>query len=281
MTTITASEVNKLRQMTGAGMMDCKNALVETNGDFEAAVDFLRKKGAKIAAKRADREATEGCVIAMTNDARTTGVIVLVSCETDFVAKNENFVAMAKNIATVALENQPADVDALKALTIDGVSIADRLMEEVAKIGEKIDVTKYELVQGANVVSYIHGANRMGVLVEMNNAANDANHTAGKDVAMQIAAMNPVAVDASSVSAEVVERERAIIMDVIKADPKMVGKPEEMLAKITEGKINAFFKESTLTAQAFVKDGSMSVGDYIKSKDGDLKVVSFKRVALG
>ena len=160
MTTISASEVNKLRQMTGAGMMDCKNALVETNGDFEAAVDFLRKKGAKIAAKRADREATEGCVIALTNDSRSAGVIVLVSCETDFVAKNENFVAMAKNIATVALENKPADVDALKALAIDGVSIADRLMEEVAKIGEKIDVTKYELVEGSNVVSYIHGANR-------------------------------------------------------------------------------------------------------------------------
>jgi len=146
MTTISASEVNKLRQMTGAGMMDCKNALVETNGDFEAAVDFLRKKGAKIAAKRADREATEGCVIATTNEARTTGVIVLLSCETDFVAKNENFIALAKNIAAVALENKPADVDALKALSIDGVSIADRLMEEVAKIGEKIDVSKYELL---------------------------------------------------------------------------------------------------------------------------------------
>ena len=255
MTTITASEVNKLRQMTGAGMMDCKNALVETNGDFEAAVDFLRKKGAKIAAKRADREATEGCVIAMTNDARTTGVIVLVSCETDFVAKNENFVAMAKNIATVALENQPADVDALKALTIDGVSIADRLMEEVAKIGEKIDVTKYELVQGANVVSYIHGANRMGVLVEMNNAANDANHTAGKDVAMQIAAMNPVAVNRDSVDAKTIERELEIGREQARAE----GKPEAMIDRIADGKLQKFFKESTLLAQDFVKDGSMTI----------------------
>ena len=281
MTTISASEVNKLRQMTGAGMMDCKNALVETNGDFEAAVDFLRKKGAKIAAKRADREATEGCVIALTNDSRSAGVIVLVSCETDFVAKNENFVAMAKGIAQVALENKPADVDALKALSIDGVTIADRLMEEVAKIGEKIDVTKYELVEGANVVSYIHGANRMGVLVELNNAANDANHTAGKDVAMQIAAMNPVAVDPESVPAETVERERAIIIDTMKADPKMAGKPEDMIAKIAEGKIGAFFKEQTLLAQAFVKDGSKSVGEYIKSVDGAIKVTEFKRVALG
>ena len=277
MTTITASEVNKLRQMTGAGMMDCKNALVETNGDFEAAVDFLRKKGAKIAAKRADREATEGCVIAMTNDARTTGVIVLVSCETDFVAKNENFVAMAKNIATVALENQPADVDALKALTIDGVSIADRLMEEVAKIGEKIDVTKYELVQGANVVSYIHGANRMGVLVEMNNAANDANHTAGKDVAMQNAAMNPVAVNRDSVDAKTIERELEIGREQARAE----GKPEAMIDRIADGKLQKFFKESTLLAQDFVKDGSMTIEKYLSGVEPGLTVSSFKRVQLG
>ena len=277
MTTITASEVNKLRQMTGAGMMDCKNALVETNGDFEAAVDFLRKKGAKIAAKRADREATEGCVIAMTNDARTTGVIVLVSCETDFVAKNENFVSMAKNIATVALENQPADVDALKALTIDGVSIADRLMEEVAKIGEKIDVTKYELVQGANVVSYIHGANRMGVLVEMNNAANDANHTAGKDVAMQIAAMNPVAVNRDSVDAKTIERELEIGREQARAE----GKPEAMIDRIAYGKLQKFFKESTLLAQDFVKDGSMTIEKYLSGVEPGLTVSSFKRVQLG
>ncbi len=277
MTTITASEVNKLRQMTGAGMMDCKNALVETNGDFEAAVDFLRKKGAKIAAKRADREATEGCVIAMTNDASTTGVIVLVSCETDFVAKNENFVAMAKNIATVALENQPADVDALKALTIDGVSIADRLMEEVAKIGEKIDVTKYELVQGANVVSYIHGANRMGVLVEMNNAANDANHTAGKDVAMQIAAMNPVAVNRDSVDAKTIERELEIGREQARAE----GKPEAMIDRIADGKLQKFFKESTLLAQDFVKDGSMTIEKYLSGVEPGLTVSSFKRVQLG
>jgi elongation factor Ts len=277
MTTITASEVNKLRQMTGAGMMDCKNALVETNGDFEAAVDFLRKKGAKIAAKRADREATEGCVIAMTNDARTTGVIALVSCETDFVAKNENFVAMAKNIATVALENQPADVDALKALTIDGVSIADRLMEEVAKIGEKIDVTKYELVQGANVVSYIHGANRMGVLVEMNNAANDANHTAGKDVAMQIAAMNPVAVNRDSVDAKTIERELEIGREQARAE----GKPEAMIDRIADGKLQKFFKESTLLAQDFVKDGSMTIEKYLSGVEPGLTVSSFKRVQLG
>ncbi len=277
MTTISASEVNKLRQMTGAGMMDCKNALVETNGDFEAAVDFLRKKGAKIAAKRADREATEGCVIALTNDSRSAGVIVLVSCETDFVAKNENFVAMAKGIAQVALENKPADVDALKALSIDGVTIADRLMEEVAKIGEKIDVTKYELVEGANVVSYIHGANRMGVLVELNNAASDANHTAGKDVAMQIAAMNPVAVNRDSVDAKTIERELEIGREQARAE----GKPEAMIDRIADGKLQKFFKESTLLAQDFVKDGSMTIEKYLSGVEPGLTVSSFKRVQLG
>jgi elongation factor Ts len=277
MTTISASEVNKLRQMTGAGMMDCKNALVETNGDFEAAVDFLRKKGAKIAAKRADREATEGCVIATTNEARNAGVIVLLSCETDFVAKNENFVALAKNIAAVALENKPADVEALKALNIDGVSIADRLMEEVAKIGEKIDVTKYELVEGANVVSYIHGANRMGVLVELNNAANDTNLVAGKDVAMQIAAMNPVAVNRDSVDAKTIERE----MEIGREQARAEGKPEAMIDRIAEGKLQKFFKESTLMAQDFVKDGSMTIEKYLSGVEPGLTVCGFKRVQLG
>lgn len=277
MTTISASEVNKLRQMTGAGMMDCKNALVETNGDFEAAVDFLRKKGAKIAAKRADREATEGCVIATTNESRNAGVIVLLSCETDFVAKNENFVALANNIAAVALANKPADVDALKALTVDGVSIADRLMEEVAKIGEKIDVSKYELVEGANVVAYIHGANRMGVLVELNNAANDTNLVAGKDVAMQIAAMNPVAVNRDSVDANTIERELEIGREQARAE----GKPEAMIDRIADGKLQKFFKESTLMAQDFVKDGSMTIEKYLSSVEPGLTVNAFKRVQLG
>jgi elongation factor Ts len=277
MTTITASEVNKLRQMTGAGMMDCKNALVETQGDFEAAVDYLRKKGAKIAAKRADREATEGCVIAMVNDARNTGVIVLLACETDFVAKNEAFVELAKSIATLALDNKPADLDALKALSLNGVSVADRLLDEVAKIGEKIDVTKYELVEGANVVSYIHGSNRMGVLVEMNNAATDANMVAGKDVAMQIAAMNPVAVNRDSVDANTIERELEIGREQARAE----GKPEAMIDRIATGKLEKFFKESTLIAQDFVKDGSMTVGKYLSSVEPGLTVTRFKRVQLG
>ena len=277
MTTITASEVNKLRQMTGAGMMDCKNALVETQGDFEAAVDYLRKKGAKIAAKRADREATEGCVIALVNDSRSAGVIVLLACETDFVAKNEAFVELAKSITSLAMDNKPADLDALKALSLNGVAVADRLMDEVAKIGEKIDVTKYELVEGSNVVSYIHGSNRMGVLVEMNNAATDANMVAGKDVAMQIAAMNPVAVNRDSVDANTIERELEIGREQARAE----GKPEAMIDRIASGKLEKFFKESTLIAQDFVKDGSMTVEKYLTSVEPGLTVIRFKRVQLG
>jgi elongation factor Ts len=277
MTTITASEVNKLRQMTGAGMMDCKNALVETQGDFEAAVDYLRKKGAKIAAKRADREATEGCVIAMVNESRSAGVIVLLACETDFVAKNEAFVELAKSITSLAMDNKPADLDALKALSLNGVAVADRLMDEVAKIGEKIDVTKYELVEGSNVVSYIHGSNRMGVLVEMNNAATDANMVAGKDVAMQIAAMNPVAVNRDSVDANTIERELEIGREQARAE----GKPEAMIDRIATGKLEKFFKESTLIAQDFVKDGSLTVEKYLSSVEPGLTVTRFKRVQLG
>ena len=277
MTTITASEVNKLRQMTGAGMMDCKTALVETQGDFEAAVDYLRKKGAKIAAKRADREATEGCVIAMVNESRSAGVIVLLACETDFVAKNEAFVELAKSITSLAMDNKPADLDALKALSLNGVAVADRLMDEVAKIGEKIDVTKYELVEGSNVVSYIHGSNRMGVLVEMNNAATDANMVAGKDVAMQIAAMNPVAVNRDSVDANTIERELEIGREQARAE----GKPEAMIDRIASGKLEKFFKESTLIAQDFVKDGSMTVEKYLSSVEPGLTVTRFKRVQLG
>ena len=277
MTTITASEVNKLRQMTGAGLMDCKNALVETQGDFEAAVDYLRKKGAKIAAKRADREATEGCVIAMVNESRSAGVIVLLACETDFVAKNEAFVELAKSITSLAMDNKPADLDALKALSLNGVAVADRLMDEVAKIGEKIDVTKYELVEGSNGVSYIHGSNRMGVLVEMNNAATDANMVAGKDVAMQIAAMNPVAVNRDSVDANTIERELEIGREQARAE----GKPEAMIDRIASGKLEKFFKESTLIAQDFVKDGSMTVEKYLSSVEPGLTVTRFKRVQLG
>lgn len=274
---ISASEVNKLRQQTGAGLMDCKNALQETDGDFEAAIDFLRKKGAKIAAKRADREATEGAVIAITNDTNTTGVIIVLSAETDFVAKNEGFVAFAREIANLALANKPADITALKALEMNGVSLEAKLLEEVAKIGEKIDVVKYELVEGANVVAYIHGANRMGVLVELSNAPSDSNIEAGKDVAMQIAAMNPVAVDKDQVDTSIVEREMQIGREQAIAE----GKPEAIIDKIAEGKLQKFYKENTLLNQDFVKDSSKSVAKMLTDVESGLTVKQFKRIQLG
>ncbi|MGB0269062.1 MAG: translation elongation factor Ts [Bacteroidia bacterium] len=274
---ISASEVNNLRKATGAGLMDCKKALTETNGDFDAAVDFLRKRGAKIAAKRADREATEGAVIALTSADNKTGVIVLLSCETDFVAKNDGFVAFAKEIAEVALAEKPADISALKTLKVGSVALEARLLEEVAKIGEKIDVVHYELVEGENIVPYIHAGNRMGVLVEMNNAATDANISAGKDVAMQIAAMNPVAVDKDGVDAATVEREMKIGREQAIAE----GKPENIIDRIAEGKLQKFFKENTLLNQDFVKDSSMSVAKMLDGVEKGLTIKQFKRIQLG
>ncbi|MSP58351.1 MAG: elongation factor Ts [Flavobacteriaceae bacterium] len=274
---ISATEVNKLRQMTGAGMMDCKSALIETQGDFDAAVDFLRKKGAKISAKRADRDANEGAVISIVNEARSLGAIIELNCETDFVAKNEGFVSLARGIAGLALENKPESIDALKALSLNGISVSDRLMEEVAKIGEKIDISKYELLEGQNIVSYIHGANRMGVLVELNNIPSDANFTAGKDIAMQIAAMSPVAINRESVDARTIERELAVGREQALAE----GKPEAMIERIANGKLEKFYKDSTLLAQDYVKDGSMTVEKYLASVEPGLTVNRFKRIQLG
>ena len=277
MSAITAQDINKLRQATGAGMMDCRKALTETNGDFEAAIDWLRKQGQKVAAKRSDREAKEGVIIAQTSSDNKTGFVVCISCETDFVSKNADFVAFAQSIADAAVANNVKTAEELNEVTVNGAKVSDLINDKLASIGEKIGIAKFERVDAPFVASYIHGAYRMGVLV----ALTTANAELGKDLAMQIAAMNPVAVDPESVPAETVERERAIIIDTMKADPKMAGKPEDMIAKIAEGKIGAFFKEQTLLAQAFVKDGSKSVGEYIKSVDGSIKVTEFKRVALG
>ncbi len=274
---ISASDINKLRQATGAGMMDCRKALTETNGDFEAAIDWLRKQGQKVAAKRSDREAKEGVIIAKTTADNKTGIIVCVSCETDFVSKNADFVSFAKSIADAAVAADVKNIDELSNTEVNGAKVSDLVNDKLASIGEKIGITRFERIEAPYVASYIHGANRMGVLVGLSKEFAEA----GKDVAMQIAAMNPVAVDPSSVPLETVERERAIVTEQIKQDPKMAGKPDEMITKIAEGKLNAFFKEQTLLAQAFVKDGSKSVGDYLKSVDADLKVTEFKRVALG
>ena len=265
--TITAADINKLRQATGAGMMDCRKALTETNGDFEAAIDWLRKQGQKVAAKRSDREAKEGVIIARTSADNKVGFVVCISCETDFVSKNADFVAFATSIADAAVANNVKSAEELNEVSINGAKVADMINDKLAAIGEKIGVAKFERIEAPYVASYIHGANRMGVLV-------------GLSVAMQIAAMNPLAVDANSIPADTIERERAIVLETMKADPKMAGKPEEMVAKIAEGKLNAFFKENTLLAQAFVKDGSITVEAYLKNA-GNVTVTEFKRVALG
>lgn len=271
--TITAADINKLRQATGAGMMDCRKALTEANGDFEAAIDWLRKQGQKVAAKRSDREAKEGVVIAQTNADNKTGIVVCISCETDFVSKNAEFVAFAQSIADAAIANNVKSAEELNAVSINGAKVADLIKDKLAAIGEKIEVSKFERVEAPYVASYIHGAYRMGVLVGLTQQAEEA----GKDVAMQIAAMNPLAVDETSIPADVVEREKNIAIEVVKAE----GKPAEMAEKIAMGKLNKFFKENSLLAQAFVKDNSKSVADYLKSISPDLKVTEFKRVALG
>lgn len=279
-TTITAAEINKLRQATGAGMMDCRKALVESDGDFEKAIDYLRKKGQKVAALRSDREAKEGVIIASTTPDNKTGLIITLACETDFVAKNAEFVAFTQSIMDIALKNNVKTLEELLSSKFDNVSIADKISDQVARIGEKIQLTRFERIDADAVASYIHGAYRMGVLVGLNKNT-PAALLAGKDVAMQIAAMNPVAVDPDSVSQDVIAREKAIVTDQIKNDPKMAGKPDEMIEKIAVGKLNAFFRENTLSAQPFVKDPAKSVADYLKSVDTALKVTQFKRVQLG
>jgi elongation factor Ts len=271
--TITAADINKLRQTTGAGMLDCRKALTESNGDFEAAIDWLRKQGQKVAAKRSDREAKEGVVIAQTAADKKSGIVLCISCETDFVSKNADFVAFAQSIADAAIANNVKTAAELNGVAINGSTVEELINDKLTAIGEKIAVSKFERVDAPYVASYIHGANRMGVLVSMTKEAADA----GKDVAMQIAAMNPLAVDESSISQETKDREKAIAIEMIKAE----GKPAEMAEKIADGKMNKFFKDNTLMAQAFVKDNSKSVLDYLKSVDTDLKVTDFKRVALG
>ncbi|MEI7472197.1 MAG: translation elongation factor Ts [Chitinophagaceae bacterium] len=270
---ITAQDINKLRQTTGAGMLDCRKALTESNGDFEAAIDWLRKQGQKVAAKRSDREAKEGVVIAQTTADNKSGIVLCISCETDFVSKNSDFVAFTQSIADAAIAHNVKTAEELISVEINGAKVADMINDKLAAIGEKIGITRFERIDAAYVASYIHGSNRMGVLVGMTKEAAEA----GKDVAMQIAAMNPLAVDETSIAPELIAREKEIAIEQIKAE----GKPAEMAEKIAIGKVNKFFKENTLLAQAFVKDNGKSVADYLKSVDADLKVTAFKRVALG
>ena len=273
---ITAADVKKLRETTGAGMMDCKKALGESNGDFEGAIEILRKKGQKLSAKRADREATEGVVIAKVDADRKNGIVVKLGCETDFVAKNTDFVGFAEEIAALALAQLPENTEALLALDFNGMALGDKITEQIGVIGEKVEVSSYEKLSGEQVVPYIHMGNKAGVVVALSKAG-DAFEQAGKDVAMQVAAMKPVAVDKDGVDAEIVQKEIEIGKEVARNE----GKPEEMLEKIAMGKLNRFYKDNTLLNQIFVKDGKKTVQQYLKDIDGDLTVTDFKHLKLG
>ena len=275
---ISAQDVNKLRQMTGAGMMDCKKALSEANGDFEGAIDILRKKGQKVSAARADRSASEGSVFVATVDNDTEGFVVALNCETDFVAKNEEFVAMGEAILKQAIAHKPASTEELIALSIDGRSISELLTDMVGKIGEKIEVSSFERIKGDKVVTYKHGA-KIGVLVALKNVGNGGDEvvSAGKDVAMQIAAMRPLALDKDGVDAAIIERE----IEIGKEQARQEGKPENMLQKIAEGKLNRFYKDNTLLNQDFVKDPKVSVSQYLNNINKGLTISGFKRVSIG
>jgi elongation factor Ts len=276
MSKISVADIQKLREITGAGMMDCKKALEESNGDFEGAQDYLRKKGIAKAAKREDREAKEGVVIAQTNSDQTRGVVVALNCETDFVARNENFIALTQKIANIALENTPATLEDLLALPYEGsVTIGEKVGEQNGIIGEKIELGAYQALTAAQILTYNHSNNKRSVLVAFNKS-NEAFAQAGRDVAMQIAAMNPVSVSKDDVDPKIVEKEIEIGKELARNE----GKAEEMLEKIAMGRLNKFFQENTLLSQKFVKNNDMTVEQYLKSLDKELTVTAFKHVAL-
>lgn len=257
-------------------MMDCRKALLESNGDFEQAIDLLRKKGQKVAALRGGRDANEGVVLTGLNDAKA--VLLRLSCETDFVAKNDGFIEFAHSILKVVLENDVVSIaDLQQRPLIKGVTVEDGINEQIAKIGEKIALSELEILTGTSLTDYIHGNYRIGVIVSFSKKINEE---VAKDIAMQIAAMNPLSVDADAMPKEVVEREQALLKEMLQADVKMQGKSEEMLNKILDGKLKAFYKERTLLDQEFIKDSSKSVRDYLKSIDPELRVLDFRRVAL-
>ncbi|MBW8324804.1 MAG: translation elongation factor Ts [Prolixibacteraceae bacterium] len=271
---ISAADVMKLRKATGAGMMDCKVALADAEGDFNRAIDIIREKGKLVASKRADRNASEGVVLAKVNAAGNSGALIVLNCETDFVAKNENFVAFAERILDAAIANDAADLDTVKALVLDGRTVENHVIEQTGVIGEKLDLPYYAKLNAETVVAYIHPGNKLSTLVGFNKAGVDAQVT--KDVAMQVAAMNPVAVDKADVPAEVVAKE----LEIAKEKFRQEGKPEAMLDKISQGALEKFFKESTLLNQAFIKENKQTVKEFLKSQDKELTATKFYRYNL-
>jgi elongation factor Ts len=273
---ITAADVNKLRQQTGAGMMDCKNALVEANGDFETAIDILRKKGQKIAAKRGDNEAREGLIIAQASNDGKSGVILTLNCETDFVAKNDGYQSLVQSLVDIALNNMPSSIDELKGLKYDDrLSVDEKITEQIGVIGEKLDLSNYSTIKADKVVAYNHPGNQLATLVGL-NSGSDVAEEAGKQVAMQVAAMNPIALNKDGVDARTIERE----IEVGKELAIQEGKPADMAEKIAMGRLNKFFQENTLLSQAFVRDNKLTVADFLSSTEKDLTVTDFRRFSL-
>ena len=273
MYTPVAADVAKLRNITGAGMMDCKKALVEADGDFDKAIEILRKKGQKVAANRADRESTEGAVIAKVNEDNTIGGIIALNCETDFVAKNDNFVQLAHELAEQAM--MYATKEEFLASDFNGMSVAEKLIEQTGVIGEKIEIGSFERIEGPYLGAYIHAGNKIASIASL-SANVDGAAEAAKSVAMQVAAMNPIALDETLVSQETIDKELEIERELLTKE----GKPANIIENILKGKMQKFYKDNTLVHQAFIKDGGMSVADYVKSVNGDLKVVGFVRVSL-
>ncbi len=277
MTKITAADVNKLRQQTGAGMMDCKNALTEAEGDFDKAIEVLRKKGQKVASKRADREANEGYVVAKVNENKDFAMILMLNCETDFVAKNDNFVAFANLIADYAIQHQVKDLSTLVAAEIDGLTLDTRIAEQTGKIGEKIELSRYEIVNADFVSAYNHPGNRIASIVGLNKKDSPNIAEVAKEITMQIAAMNPVALDEKYVPQEVIEKE----IEIGKEQAIQEGKNPELAEKIAKGKLNKFFKENTLVNQEYIGDSKKTVAQYLSEQDKDLQIIDFKRLGLG
>jgi elongation factor Ts len=274
---ISAQDVNKLRQMTGAGMMDCKKALTEAEGDFDAAIDILRKKGQKVSASRSDKQTSEGAIFIQTTNSDSEGVLLALSCETDFVAKTEDFIKLGHSILEAAITAKLGSIDDVLSLSIEGRPVADHITDLVGKIGEKVEVSAYEVVKGEKVIPYIHSNGKLGVMVAMKNVNGASVTEVGKDVAMQIAAMKPVAVDKDGVDAKTIERE----IEIGKEQARAEGKPEAMLEKIAIGKLNKFYKDSTLLNQDFVKDGSMTIAQMLDKHSKGLTVSTFVRFAIG
>ena len=274
---ISAKDVNELRKKTGSGMMDCKKALVEAEGNFQKAIDILRKKGQKVSVARSNRETSEGVVLCKLNSDESQASILSFTCETDFVSKNEDFQSLAQDIMKVAFENNLESIDEVLASEINGSTIEQLILEMVGKIGEKIKISDFRIMSGEKIVPYIHAGSKLGVLVSLNNTANTDYVTAGKDIAMQIAAMNPIALDRDKVDQSVIEKE----IEIGKEQARKEGKPEQIIEKIAQGKLQKFFKENTLLSQSFVKDNSLTIKSYLATFSKELSIESFIRISIG